>query len=108
MPFFKEFLLPFVKSLDHPDHQPQKSLLMWTIFCCLSKLETPHGMGYVPPGCFSFGENMLRYRINCLANIGVSPDYTQMKALGDEAINANELDPDDWLWLPLEIEDLPT
>jgi len=108
MPFFKEFLLPFVKSLDHPDHQPQKSLLMWTIFCCLSKLETPHGMGYEPRGCFSFGENMLRYRINCLANIGVSPDYTQMKALGDEAINANELDPDDWLWLPLEIEDLPT
>ena len=38
MPFFKEFLMPFVKNLDHPDHQPQKSLLMWTIFCCL------HGM----------------------------------------------------------------
>jgi hypothetical protein len=47
-------------------------------------------------------------RINCLANIGVSPDYTQTKALGDEAINANELDPDDWLSYPLEIEILLT
>lgn len=101
MPYLGSFLMTFANHVYDSDHQPQKPLILWRIFCCLSKIELPYGQGYLSAGAYGFGENILRSgemeRSNIFSNIGITPDYTQQKQLDSENVSAKPLNDDDWL-----------